>query len=280
MRNIRSYLFVPATDIRIIEKAIRSQAEAVIIDLEDALALGEKEQGREIASHGMSLAREKPIFVRINDVTTPFWEKDLECAVRYGASGIVLPKAERGEDVRKAGELIRSLLSENRTFEILPIIESAVGVEFAFEIASSEPMISRLAFGSIDFSLDIGSQRTGEGTELLYARSRIVIASRAAKLNPPIDSVYPDIHDSAGLQREANHAKQLGYKGKLTIHPKQLDVVHSVFSYSEQELKEAKEIVAAFEEAEKNGIAAISVKGKMVDYPVYKQAKAMLNQKL
>ncbi|WP_019415697.1 CoA ester lyase [Paenisporosarcina sp. TG20] len=274
----RSYLFVPGTEQSIIKKAIYSEADYVIIDLEDAVAFSEKDNARETVREALkSFSSEKNIIIRINDPATPFWELDLICAITYGAKGVMVPKSESEKGIRQVCDKARQFLTESqKDFEIIPLIESAKGVQFAYLVASADDMISRLAFGSIDFSLDIDCELTPGGTELLFARSQIVIASKAAGIGPPIDTVYPNLDNDKGLENETKIAKQLGYKGKLILHPKQIQTVHKVFSFSEKEINMAKEIVKAFEVAEKNGVASITVNSQLVDYPVYKKAKNIL----
>lgn len=287
MDGIRSYLFVPATKISMIEKAILSESDSVIIDLEDAVATSEKQKAREIAKEGLlNVKGRKPTFIRINDISTQFWEGDLSFAFNSGATGVVVPKAESLSGIRLVCNKIRELAEQNpvdgeikntiEDFQVIPLIETAKGVQFVYEIASADPMISRLAFGSIDFSLDINCELTAGGLELLYSRSQVVIASRAANIARPIDAVYPDLNNPDGLTFEATFAKQIGFKSKLIIHPKQIDIVHKVFSPSDKEIEEAKQIVYQFEMAEQQGIASISVGNMLVDYPVYKKAKKIL----
>lgn len=222
-------------------------------------------------------SKEKEIIVRINDLNSPYWENDLICAITNGATGIMVPKSESEEDMRivcsKAREVSKDL---SRLFQVIPLIETAKGVHFAYSISLADEMISRLAFGSIDFSLDINCELTENGLELLFARSQIVIASKAARIGSPIDTVYPNLNNYAGLENEAKLAKQLGFIGKLIIHPKQLQIVNKTFSPSKNEINDAKAIIKEFEEAERNGVASIKVNDQLVDYPVYKKAKSLL----
>lgn len=274
----RSYLFVPGTNAVMIKKAISTNADCVIIDLEDAVAFTEKENAREnIKIALLQDSHTKKIIIRINDLDSPYWEEDVMCAITSGAKGVMIPKSESSECIREVCNKIRRLVIEKGiAFEVIPLIETAKGVQNAYTVASADPMISRLAFGSIDFALDIDCDLTPNGLELLYARSRVVIASRAASINSPIDAVYPDLNNEKGLEYEAVFSKQIGFKAKLLIHPKQIETVHSVFSPSEKEINKALEIVRAFEEAERNGIASIKVNNTLVDYPVYKKAKGIL----
>lgn len=281
MKIKRSYLFVPATSEKMMGKAIASEADCVIFDLEDAVAIHEKETARERAkNYLMNNPSEKEIFIRINDITTPLWRKDVEAAIDSGASGIIVPKSESGVHMNTICQAILERLESkeeaNRRFEVLPLIETAKGVHFAYEVAHAHPFISRLVFGSIDYCLDLDCELTPEGEELIYARSQIVNSSIAAGIGNPVDAVYPDLANEEGLYNEAIRAKNCGFKAKLAIHPKQLNAIHRVFTPTKEEIAEAGEIVSAFEAAEEKGIASISVRNKLVDYPVYKKAKGLL----
>ncbi|TWT06753.1 CoA ester lyase [Planococcus sp. CPCC 101016] len=277
----RSYLFVPSTNLSIIKKAVSSSADIVIIDLEDAVALSEKQVAREVLREALTAyKKESKIIVRINDLGTSFWEEDLEVAISNGARGIMVPKAETAQEIQAVANRIRKIREvKDEEFEMIPLIESAKGMQFSYTIASADPLVSALAFGSIDFSLDIDCELTPEGLELLFARSQLVIASKAAGISSPIDAVFPDLTDEEGLEKQALFAKQLGFKGKLVIHPKQLELVHQVFSPTAKEVEAAKEIVEAFEKAEESGVASIKVGGQFVDYPVYKKAKKVLGNR-
>lgn len=253
-----------------IEKAVKSHADCVILDLEDAVAHSEKETSREEVKKAVLSYREvKPIYVRVNGIQTPFWKEDVESALEGGATGIVVPKLETVHDIKELAMRTGGHLA------ILPQIESAKGIQHAYDIAKADESIERLAFGSLDFAWDIGCELTKGGQELLFARSQLVIASRAAGIEPPIDTVYPDFNDEAGLELESTIVKQLGFKAKLIIHPKQIDTVNKVFSPSEKDIEWAQRIVNEFEQTDH---AVIQVDGKMVDFPVYRKAKDLLQE--
>lgn len=272
MYNRRSYLFVPALKQNMIKKAIASDADCVIIDLEDSVAITKKNLARETVLESLdNTSGSKSIFIRINDLHTPFWEDDLTCATQAGVTGVMLPKSEGAADIQIITEKVG-----HEPLTIIPLIETAKGIQHVADIANASQSVERLAFGSIDYSLDIDCQLTPGGLELLFARSQIVNASRAAEIGAPIDAVYPDLNNEDGLLQETKLARQLGFKGKLLIHPKQVDPVHQIFSPAQQELKECEEIVEAFEEAEQQGVASIAYNNKLVDYPVYKRAKELL----
>ncbi|MFS0589967.1 CoA ester lyase [Cytobacillus horneckiae] len=280
MKN-SSYLFVPGKSKKMMEKAIISIAENIIIDLEDSVALSAKVDVRkevEIFLKNNNIS--KNIYIRINDVSTSYWKEDIDLVIETDVQGIVLPKAESQHKLKEICHYIENGLHQSGRmrpdFEVIPLIESAKGIHFAYEIGCSHPYIKRMAFGSIDYSLDIGVNLSRVGTELLYAKSQIVNASRAAEIEGPIDAVFPEINDERALMNDAKAGKQLGFKAKLAIHPKQLETIHQIFKPSEKEVLEAKEIVASFEAAELRGLASIQVNERLVDYPVYKMAKSLL----
>lgn len=271
-----TYLFVPGIKEKVIEKALNSKCDVVIIDLEDSVAEDEKGTARGILQNFISKSsHNKKVIVRINDLNSAYWQKDLETCFSIKVDGIMLPKAESGKDIEKIGELI-SQYAGKEGFELIPLIESAKGVQFAYEIASAHSSVSKLAFGSVDYSLDIGAVLTKEGEELLYPKGVIVVASKAAGIKNPIDSVFMDLNDGTGLMQETEKSKKMGFQAKMLIHPKQIEVVNKVFIPTSEELKEAENIVIKFESALDRGLASISYKGKLVDYPVYKQALELL----
>jgi citrate lyase subunit beta/citryl-CoA lyase len=281
MKTNRSYLFAPATSTKLMEKALNSEADCVIYDLEDAVAINEKQEARDRAKYFLqNIQPSKDVFIRINDFTTQYWREDLEAAIEAGASGVIIPKAENASNMQVICQTalthLEKLNRNAQSFSVIPLIETAKGVHFAFEVAQSHYLIPRLAFGYIDYSLDIDCQLTEEGVELIYARSQIVNASRAAGVGSPIDAVYPNLGNEEGLKNEVIRARQIGFKAKLAIHPKQLNIIHEVFTPDQKEIDEAFEIVKAFESAEQQGVASISVGNMLVDYPVYKKAKSLL----
>ncbi|MDY6821762.1 MAG: CoA ester lyase [Deferribacterota bacterium] len=271
MRLYRSFLFVPGNNEKRIRKALSSEADAIIIDLEDAVATNEKDSARDIALRLSNEPRKKPLYIRINSLKSPYFEKDIECINTSNIDGVILPKCEKGEDVTYLVNRLKIKL------DIIPLIESAKGVINSQNIAASSENISRLAFGAIDYTLDIEAIYSKTGKELLYPRSKLVLSSKVANLFPPVDTVFPDLEDETSLALEIEEAKILGMFGKLAIHPKQLPIINNNFTPSEKEIEEAKKVVEIFEKSEKEGTAAIEVDGKFVDYPVYKRSKNLLN---
>lgn len=271
MRFYRTMLFAPGSNMKVVVKALASNADAVIVDLEDAVAPNSKESARCQIVDFLSADQEtnSDIYIRINGWDSDWGKKDFESVTKLPISGIILPKTN------SSGELsdVVSLLPPN--MDIIPLIETATGVLNSREIAMVKG-ISRLAFGAVDFTTDIGTSLSKTGIELLYARSLLVLASKAAGIYPPIDTVFPDIKDTTGYLQELTLVKQLGMLGKLVIHPSQIALAHQVFSPTAEEIEYAEKVIAAYAEAENSGVGAIQFEGKMIDYPVASSAKKLL----
>jgi len=257
----RSYLFVPGNRPDRYAKALAAGADAVIVDLEDAVPAGEKAAARTALAAWLS--PEHPVLVRVNGGESQWFREDLALCRAKGVAGVLLPKAESVEDIRIVGEYSGAL-------PILPLIETARGLWNAHALAQA-PHVQRFVFGSIDFQLDLGIQ--GEEEELLYFRSHLVLISRIANLAAPVDGVTTAIDDAERVRGDTLRAKRLGFGAKLCIHPKQVHVVNECFEPTEAEKSWAKKIVEAAEAA---GGAAVSVDGKMVDRPVIARAEAIL----
>lgn len=260
----RSYLFVPGNRPDRFAKAQQSRADAIILDLEDAVQSTAKDQAREAVAAWLS--PEQSAYVRINGMGTPWFERDLEVVGMPGVLGIVLPKTEEPEQI---AQVAACLTDQAR---VLPLLETAYGVWNVLALAQA-PRVERLAFGSIDFQLDLGI--TGEQEELLYARSRLVLASRVAGILPPLDGVTATLNDLARLRSDVEHARRLGFGGKLCLHPKQLETVRRGFAPTASEIAWARRVLEAAEAA--NG-GALQLDGQMVDLPVIERARAILAQ--
>ena len=229
----------------------------------------------------LSRAKHDALYVRINGVNTPWAVGDIMAVVGNSPAGIVVPKAECAEEVRRVDWLVAQLEKEyglpGARIELIPLVESARGVAAACSVASSCPRVKRLAFGAVDYTLDMGIKLTGEGSELFYARSHLAVASRAAGLEGPIDTVYVNLKDDAGLREDCRVARDLGFSGKLVIHPAQIGPVNDIFSPSPAEIDYAAKVVSAFDKAEADGIAAVQLDGKFIDYPVAEWARRTLS---
>jgi citrate lyase subunit beta/citryl-CoA lyase len=260
----RTYLFVPATRTDRVEKAFAAAPDAVIVDLEDAVAPSAKRSARESAARGFP--RAQSVFIRINGPETEWFEEDLELCSALGALGVVVPKAETAEQMRYVG----SRLAGDAI--LLPLVETARGYSNAAALCAV-PAVQRLVFGSIDFQLDLGI--TGDREELLYFRSGLVHASRLAGVQPPVDGVTVDIDNIDRVRDDALYAKRLGFGGKLCIHPKQIAPVNACFNPTADEIAWARRVVDAAGAAQGG---AVQVDGKMVDRPVLVKAQALLQE--
>jgi len=278
---LRSFLFVPGNRIDRIEKAIASSADAVIIDLEDAVTSSQKETVRDQVGTFLKTATRRNLFVRINSAETLFFDKDLEKVTEPALYGIVIPKTERPEALQEADRKLTDL--ERRKFipeeqiHLVPMIETALGLSRVREIGVSTPRVIAIAFGAGDLTLDLGAKLTKSGEELLFARSSLVLSCRLAGVSP-IDAPYMiDVKDAEGLKAEAERSRQLGFQGKFCIHPSQVEPVNEIFSPTQEEIARAKKIVEAFEMAKEKGEGAIALEGEFIDPPIYSRAKQLLD---
>ena len=256
----RALLFVPGDRPDRFEKACASGADAVIVDLEDAVAPAAKARARDAVARW--LTAERRILLRINACSTPWFGDDLALARHPGVAGVVLPKVESTDDLGPLAGM-----------QTIALIESARGMANLDAIAGSTDVV-RLAFGSIDFALDLGIP--GEGEALLFFRSRLVLASRLFGLAAPIDGVTVAIDNALALRSDTQRARSLGFGGKLCIHPRQVDVVREVFTPTAAEVAWAERVVAA---TDASGGAAVAVDGAMVDRPVLLRARAILENR-
>jgi len=267
-----SYLFVPANRPERYAKALDSGADAVIVDLEDAVAAPYKEAARETLSRWLAgpegQASQARLWVRINAADTVWHDQDLLTFSALPVAGIVLPKAEDAAGVGAVAGVLRPGSG------LIALIESAAGLAAMRQIAAV-PGVQRLAFGSIDAQLDLGMQCGPEEEELLSLRVEMVLASRLAGIAAPVDGVTPGFDDEALLARMVQRARRLGFGAKLCIHPRQVEVVRRGFLPSEQELAWAAEVMAAVRASDGG---AISLKGRMIDRPLILQAEQFLRQ--
>jgi citrate lyase subunit beta/citryl-CoA lyase len=281
MMILRSFLFVPGNRIDRIEKAIASSADGVIIDLEDAVALSQKEAVRDQVGTFLKTASRKNLFVRVNAIETSFFNEDIEKVAEAAICGIVIPKTEKPEALqeadRKLADLERKKSIPQRQIHLVPMIETALGLSRAREIGASTPRVLAIAFGAGDLTLDLGAKQSKTGEELLFARSSLVLSCRLAGVTP-IDAPYMiDVKDVEGLKTEAQRSRQLGFRGKFCIHPSQVEPVNEIFSPTQEEIARAKKIVEAFELAKEKGEGAISLEGEFVDPPIYNRARHLLD---
>ena len=277
----RTLLFAPGNHPRRVEKALCLKADAVILDLEDAVAVAEKVGTRAIVVEALQSERSGLGYVRVNAYDTDFCFGDLLVVVANGVDGIVLPKVETSAQLRSVDWVVGQLEREKGLpaggIDIIPIIETGKGVANVYDIASAGTRIKRLSFGAGDYTKDMAMRWTRHEGELAHARAEISVASRTAGLEAPLDTVWIHIKETDGCIKSAELVRDMGYQGKLCIHPDQVDPVNAVFSPSDEDVDFAKKVVKAFEEAEAQGLASIQVDGYFVDYPIVDQAQRTLD---
>lgn len=270
----RSRLYLPGNEPKFFINAGLHSPDGIILDLEDSVAPTEKDAAQLLVRNALRsvdfYGAER--MVRINQL--PQGLDDLKFIVPHNVHVILIPKCESAEQViavEKEVEKLKKKFDIKNDIYFMPIIESALGVIKAYEIASASKHNCALAIGLEDYTADIGTQRTNEGRESLFARQMLVNAARAAGIQP-IDTVFSDVADMEGLRQSVLEAKSLGFEGKGCIHPRQIPVVHQAFAPTAEEIEKAKKIVLAFEEAEKKGLGVVSLGSKMIDPPVVKRA--------
>ena len=273
----RSYLFAPGNHERRVEKALGLGADVVILDLEDAVAISEKKSTRELINKTLEQPRNCAVFVRVNAYDTEFCYGDICSIVSENLDGIVLPKLESLEDLRSIDWLLGNLEQErglpNGSIDLMPIIETAVGLVNIREIARADTRVKRLAFGGGDYTRDLRMEWTLKEDELLPVRSEMVLASRFGKLEPPVDTVFIHIKEHDAFRSSCSNILGLGFQGKMCIHPDQVPVTNETFTPDPEEVKWSQRVIDEFAKAEKAGIASIQVDGYFVDYPIVEKAQ-------
>lgn len=277
-RARRSRLYLPGNEPKFYTNAGLHKPDAVILDLEDSVALSEKENARYIVRNALRSVNfyKAERMVRINQL--PMGLTDLAFIVPHNVNVILIPKCESAETVKLVDEEIQRLKRIHKlkySIYLMPIIESALGVIKSYEIASASENVCALTIGLEDYTADIGVERTIHGKESLYARSQVINAAKAAGVQA-IDSVFSDIDNIEALRESVREAKSLGFEGKGCIHPRQINIVHEEFAPTQSEIEKAKKIVEAYETAEKMGIGVVSLGSKMIDAPVVKRALKVL----
>lgn len=281
--RVRSWMFVPGNRQRFIDKALDEvRPDAIFLDLEDGVPPEQKAAARPL----VAAALERPApgvlrFVRVNRVGSDWWRLDVDDSLAPGLEGVCIPKVESKDEILQmaakldAFETRRGL--EGGSTRIICAVESALGLVRASELAAAHWRIAALMFGAEDFALDLGlgTVRDAEARELVYARSALVVAAAAAG-RMSIDGVFPDLEDEAGFRVDVEQARRLGFTGKATFHPKQIEGINRVFSPSGAELDYARRVVAAFDEAEARGDGAVAVGGQLVDLPIVVRARRLL----
>jgi citrate lyase subunit beta/citryl-CoA lyase len=272
-RNRFSRLYLPGNSPSLMINAGIHKPDGIILDLEDAVAPEKKDEARFLVRNALCgidfYGAER--MVRINQGERGL--EDLEYLIPYNVNLILLPKCETPDQIHAVNKKINELVTRHASpvTWIMPIIESALGVINAYAIASASPNIVALAIGLEDYTADLGTRRTAEGTESFFARSMVVNAARAAGIQP-IDSVFSDVGDMEGLRQNVIRSKALGFDGMGCIHPRQIVVIHETFAPTSEEIEKAKKIVFAFHKAQELGLGVVALGTKMIDPPVVKRA--------
>jgi citrate lyase subunit beta/citryl-CoA lyase len=281
MTILRSLLFVPGNKANMLDKALGLAPDAFVPDMEDSVPAAEKANAREtIRSFLPKLAaRGRIVIPRVNALDTDWFEPDVAAVVGRDIFGISIGKVRTAEDI---SEISQALAEHERRarldvghLKLLPWIETAEAIVNVNAICRASERIVAVAFGGEDFTNDMGIERLEDESQVLYARSRICVAARAAHVLA-LDTPYFKLRDPDGLRTNAAHAKSIGFKGKFAIHPEQIDALNECFSPSAQEIAHAARVVAAYEEAERRGRASTSLDGWVIDVPVVKRARALL----
>ena len=274
----RSMLFLPGNNPNMLINGNCLGADAVIFDLEDAVSPDEKDAARILVRNTMRYMdfRGCEIIVRINSIDTPYWKKDIDAILPYRPGLILLPKTGSAGDVLEAdaylSQVEEALGLEKNTVGLMPLIETALGVENAFLIASATKRVKALFLGAEDLTADLQCKRTKEGREIEYARTRLVMAARAAGVEV-YDTPFTDVNDDEGIVMDAAFAKSLGFSGKASISPRHVEVINRVFSPTLAEIDYAYEVMEAITLAKQQGKGAIALHGKMIDAPIVMRAQ-------
>ncbi len=271
----RSLLYVPGSDPKKCEKALTMDSDSVIFDLEDAVAPDQKEFARQTVCQLLKRPRNagKELVVRINQASSLAGMEDLKAILPCEPDTVIFPKASQREAV--IVDTFAAIFVEDMKTGFIPLIETMQGLVTLREILKSSERITGVQFGAEDLTKEMGIKRTAEGKELSYARSELTFVARAFGVDA-IDTPYVDYKDMEGFEKDLAYIRSIGMTAKTAIHPSQIEKINQAFSFSERDIAEAKEIVAEFEKAVKNGLGVISVNGKMVDAPVAKRAADVL----
>jgi len=281
MIRLRSLLFVPGNKENMLEKALGFRPDAFIPDMEDSVPTAEKANARQVIRAFLPklAAAGVPIIPRVNSLDTEWIEDDLAAVIGPSIYGISVGKVDVPEDIHTISDMIGALEKKAGvavgTLKLIPWLESAKAIVHCYPICSASPRIVGVAFGGEDFTHDMGIERLEDESEVAYPRNVLCIAARAAGI-AALDTPYFRFKDEDGLKANIAIAKQTGFKGKFAIHPAQIDAINAGFSPSQAEIEHAQRVVAAFEEAERQGRGSTSLDGKVIDVPVVKRARAVL----
>ena len=274
----RSMLFIPGNTPNLLINGNFLGSDAVIFDLEDAVSPAEKDSARILVRNTMKYLdfRGCETIVRINSIDTDYWKKDLDLVMTQKPNLIMLPKTNTAADVQEAdsymAEVEQRLGLAKNTVQLMPLIETALGVENAFAIATASDRVTAMFLGAEDLTADLRCKRTKGGREIEYARGRMVMAARAACVDV-YDTPFTDVNDDEGIRTDAEYAKALGFTGKAAISPRHVEVINEVFSPSQADIDYAYEVMDAIRMAKEQGKGAIALRGKMIDAPIVARAQ-------
>lgn len=275
--RLRSWMFVPGNRQRFIDKALAEvPADGIFLDLEDGVPPAEKPEARHLIREALQRPAGGPLrYVRVNAVGTRWFQEDIAAVLVPGLQGLCLPKVEDPEQVLEA---VRRLEESRVEVGIVVAIESARGLVNAPAIAAAHPRVVGLIFGAEDFALDLGlgTRREAEARDMIHARSALVIAAASAH-RISIDGVFPDLDDTAGLNADVLQARRLGFTGKSTFNPRQLELINQIFDPTKDEIAYARRVVSAFNEAQARGDGSVAVGGQLVDLPIVARAQGLLD---
>jgi citrate lyase subunit beta/citryl-CoA lyase len=274
-------LFMPGNNPGMLQTAVDFGADSIILDLEDAVAITEKDAARVLVREALKTNdySSVEVVVRINPLSTPFADKDIEVIARLKPDAILLPKAVP-EDVRILDERLSKIEKEEGmdpgSIRVHCLVETTFGVETVYETLQTSSRIDAVLLGGEDLAVDLAVKRTYDSQELFYARTKLVNTCKAMKIDV-IDTPFTDTNDYEGLAADTEKVKGLGFNGKLAINPRQIDTIHEVYSPSEADINHAQRVMFAQDEAAKEGLGVFSLDGKMVDLPVINRAKHTLD---
>lgn len=280
---LRSLLFIPGNKRNMLDKAFTCTADVIVPDLEDSVPDAEKHTARQLVAEYLPQLRktDRWIIPRVNSLATGLTEAELDAIVSSNIDAISIGKIHSAADIHEVAEMIlrfeqlRGL--EPESIKLIPWIESAKAIVNCFDICAASSRVVAVAFGGEDYTNDMEIERSTDETQTLFARSTICNSARAADV-VALDTPFFRFRDLDGLQEHSETSKRLGFKGRFAIHPGQTDVINTCYSPSQSEIENAQRVVAAFEEAERNGRASTSLNGMVIDVPVVKRARAILKR--
>jgi len=273
----RSMLFLPGNNPVMLQNGGVFGADSVILDLEDAVAPTEKDAARFLIAHALRFVDygDSETVIRINPLDT-FASEDIKAIVPCRPNAILVPKVEGASDIQTVVQMIRAAEQPNQIpVKIIALLETPRGIIEAYQIAKADPRVVALAFGGEDYTAGLGAIRTKEGKEIFTARTVVVNAAAAADVQS-IDTPYTDANDEDGLLADTLLANQLGFKGKMSINPRQIEVIHGVFNPSRHEIYWAQQVIFAIHKAQGEGSGVTSLNGKMIDLPIVNRAERIL----